>query len=322
MKRLLIIVCSWMLFIMGARGQDPFNPEGLTGSAGKEFYFAIFNHWLCTSDSNRNFVELMFHSINPTDIDVALPDGSTRKWHIDSNTYQRQVLTHKEISPYTPVHVTSSSPCYLSVWVHGQQGAAASTILPVHLLGMHYMVQGISPWVGDNHTKGKQYLCGSEFAVVGVADSTTIRVKTRIITDQKVVRTWLESRHEWISEGEEKSFTLSKGELLFFNMRVANLNVSGTTILSDKPVAVFQGNDAAQITDKDIKDRGGPWIEVYAGDVEGPDGVWEQARPIDIWGTDFVIAKSALLKHAIAKITASEDNTDVYQYRRRPRGYP
>ena len=125
MKRLMIIVCSWMLFIMGARGQDPFNPEGLTGSAGKEFYFAIFNHWLCTSDSNRNFVELMFHSLNPTDIDVALPDGSTRKWHIDSNTYQRQVLTHKEISPYTPVHVTSSSPCYLSVWVHGQRGVAA-----------------------------------------------------------------------------------------------------------------------------------------------------------------------------------------------------
>lgn len=287
-----------MVLAQVVRGYEWYNPDGLKTAAGKEFYFAIFDHWLISDDSNQDFGYFHISSEKSNTVTIQSGDKILDQVNIAPNSIQTIGFYKSQITTNKPIHITSTEPCYVNVWVHSalnhyysETCTAASAILPVHLLGTNYVLQGIEgagPIDYSHNVSAVPILCTSKFCVVGIAENTTIKVKA-------ANNTKLYQKQSGKSFSEQ-SFSLSQGEVLYFNLNTLTPDISGTVVSADKPIAVFQGNDLTQLpTEKS------PF-----------NGVWEQARPVSSWGTEFIIPKSGLFMKNTVKITASEDNTEVY----------
>lgn len=287
-----------MVLAQVVRGDEWYNPDGLKTAAGKEFYFAIFDHWLISDDSNQDFGYFHISSEKSNTVTIQSGDKILDQVNIAPNSIQTIGFYKSQITTNKPIHITSTEPCYVNVWVHSalnnyysETCTAASAILPVHLLGTNYVLQGIegaSPIDYSHNASAVRIVCTSKFCVVGIAENTTIKVKAANNT-----KLYQEQSGKSFSE---QSFSLSQGEVLYFNLNTLTPDISGTVVSADKPIAVFQGNDLTQLpTEKS------PF-----------NGVWEQARPVSSWGTEFIIPKSGLFMKNTVKITASEDNTEVY----------
>lgn len=287
-----------MVLAQVVRGYEWYNPDGLKTAAGKEFYFAIFDHWLISDDSNQDFGYFHISSEKSNTVTIQSGDKILGQVNIAPNSIQTIGFYKSQITTNKPIHITSTEPCYVNVWVHSalnhyysETCTAASAILPVHLLGTNYVLQGIEgagPIDYSHNVSAVPILCTSKFCVVGIAENTTIKVKA-------ANNTKLYQKQSGKSFSEQ-SFSLSQGEVLYFNLNTLTPDISGTVVSADKPIAVFQGNDLTQLpTEKS------PF-----------NGVWEQARPVSSWGTEFIIPKSGLFMKNTVKITASEDNTEVY----------
>jgi hypothetical protein len=74
-------------------------------------------------------------------------------------------------------------------------------------------------------------------------------------------------------------------------------DLSGTEIVSDKPIAVFSGHECADIP------IGNHWC----------DHIVEQQTPVNMWGKRFAVTRGALAKSNSIIITASENNTIIKQ---------
>lgn len=249
MKRSLLILFSVWFCALSIHAQDSYNPDDLKTSAGTEFYFAIPNLWQKNPNPNQDVLQITICTTEATT--VVITSGSrSNSASIPANSSQSFYYLSSEVSPYQGIHITSTKPCYVSVWVHGENNAASSSILPVHLLGTRYIT----------HTP--------EIILCTVRDGTTVHVNG------------------------QTSYLEKAGSAMLFTVQSEEENPP-TVITSDKPIAVFQGR------------------ENYCSSGSC-DGEWEQARPVSSWGKEFIIPKSGLFKVNIAKITASEDNTEVY----------
>lgn len=249
MKRSLLILFSIWFCALSIHAQDSYNPDDLKTSAGTEFYFAIPNLWQKNPNPNQDVLQITVCSTEATDI-VITRNSASYSTHIPANSSQSFYYLSSEVSPYQGIHITSTKPCYVSVWVHGENNAASSSILPVHLLGTRYIT----------HTP--------QIILCTVRDGTTVHVNN------------------------QTTYMAQAGSAMLFTVQGEGKNPPAV-ITSDKPIAIFQGYENYS--------SGGSY-----------DGEWEQARPVSSWGKEFIIPKSGLFKVNIAKITASEDNTEVY----------
>ena len=243
------LIALLMVLAQVVCGDEWYNPDDLKTSAGTEFYFAFYNHWQKNPNPSQDVLQITICTTEATT--VVITSGSrSNSASIPANSSQSFYYLSNEILPYQAVHITSTKPCYVSVWVHGENNAASSAILPVHLLGTHYIT----------HTP--------EIILCTVLDGTTVHVNG------------------------QTSYLEKAGSAMLFTVQSEEENPP-TVITSDKPIAVFQGR------------------ENYCSSGSC-DGEWEQARPVSSWGKEFIIPKSGLFKSNHARITAAEDNTEVY----------
>ena len=277
-KWFLIIVNAIIVLQAAAQGSSYFP------SAGTEFYFTIFDHWKWTAqDKNTEDCVISVSAINETDVTITFGTHQY-EYHLAANATQSLHLSDnaiKSILPLQCVHVTSTTPCFVNVWIKGGTGSSASMILPAHMLGRHYMLQGVYGVIVDNKPAYPM------LSIIGTQEGTTVTVKP-------TVPLYCLSTAEEVSS--ERSFVIDQETVLYFRTSDYSQAYTGTVIEADQPIAVFQGNEVAQIP------LGTDW----------KDQMWEQARPTTNWGTEFIITKSTLLDYNIASILALEDNTEVY----------
>jgi len=98
------------------------------------------------------------------------------------------------------------------------------------------------------------------------------------------------------ASGVPYNVTLEKKGQTYYIMSEGDKQITGTHIVSDKPVAVYNGV---------------PLTRIPAG-ISARDCLFEQAMPVDKWGTMFVATRSLQKDGNIIAITASSDqNTEV-----------
>ncbi len=154
----------------------------------------------------------------------------------------------------------------------------ATLLLPTEVLGKEYFVQ---TYPEDG--------VATEFVVVATEDATSVTVTPTVITAG--------------DHTADQPFTISlnKGQTLLVKSKervqtTASVDLSGSTICADKPVAVFNGNVLTKIPNR------GAYSANHA---------FEQLIPQTLWGKEFFVSLAAGTKRNMVQITASVNGTQV-----------
>ncbi len=277
MKRLCYIVLSVLLTLPMVAQTNPPTP-----AAGYDFYFTLFDHWNENGNAviqTNKYCGFTVCAIEAGDLTLSVPSSTGDKiFHFDTYNNLAGSLRNVNDAVLQGVHFHSTAACYLHVWVHSGTSGAETMILPKHLLGTKYMVQGVQG--------------NSQFTVVGTENYTNV-----VITPKVPLRC-VSRNNAIIPAGRPSGLFLQENEVLLFQPDDYTNDVSGTLVESDKVVAVFQGNTLTRIP----------------ATAEESDFVWEQALPTDTWGKEFIVPLSTRLVNNIYRITALYDDTDVYLY--------
>ena len=284
-------------------------------SAGKDFYFTLFNHWQYApsylysppkqgeADASNGIMQgeadatptpmvcgLMINAVENADITFSSPVG-TGDLSVHMNKGETLITTLRnpssDILEAFEIHCTGS--CFVNVWLQGSAGSAQSAILPTHLLGTDYVLQALNGRAAlEQWTTEPMY---SQFTVVGTKDGTTVDITAK----SDLVCLSPSYMGKTVRANETEIFSVSAGKVLHFRSEKYSNSISGTRVRSSWPIAVFQGND----------------LNTNPETSTDADYLWEQARPTSTWGKEFVIPKSATLRRATYLLTALADNTEV-----------
>ena len=155
-------------------------------------------------------------------------------------------------------------------------GMDASNILPVSAIQTEYILQDYVPQAKSGD---KPYITMA--TILATEDNTQIKVKPSCpiltSTPQQLVN---------------NQITLNKGQTYYLmaeNDGQNNNSLSGTEITADRKIAVFQGVPCTYVPQA----------------VGNRDCLFEQAWPIDYWGTEFIATRSYAKGANIIRITAS-----------------
>ena len=173
------------------------------------------------------------------------------------------------------IHVTADQ----EVAVYGLNRLSATTDaylgLPVDVLGTDNIVLGIGTGLGGT----------SEFGIAAAHDATTVTITPTV--DSFGGRT----------AGVPYNVVINRGEAYQLRAQVAQTDLSGTVITSDKPISLYGGHQCANIPDQLF----------FACDH-----VVEQMAPTNTWGRSFgTVPLKTRSNGDTFRIVASQDGTDV-----------
>ena len=179
------------------------------------------------------------------------------------------------------IHITAQN----EVAVYGLSAGFASTDaylgLPVSMLGTEYIVLGYKSTPAPNDPQALGGSNPSQADVVAAYDGTTVTITPSTDTPGRKANV-------------PYSVVMNQGSVYQIRAGIANTDLSGSTITSDKPVAVFGGNECVFIN--------GSFC----------DYIVEQLTPVSAWGTAFVtMPLSGLIHGDTFRFLASQDNTTV-----------
>ncbi len=186
------------------------------------------------------------------------------------------------------VHIYSKNGQKMTVYSVNQSGSKSlsldgSHVLPMQALGHEYIVMCDS----DD-------IMATEFVVMSTQKNTKVNIQLPAgVTTSKG------------NSGSLPPITFTQPYMIYI-VRVAVqqerpssvLDLSGTTICADKPVAVWSGNQAARFTSESVN--------------AGADHAFDQLLPINRWGKEFIVPMTGL-KTRLNKldIVARDANTEV-----------
>lgn len=261
-----------------------------TSTEGTEFWVTFMQNWLNTQDSTETqFTKLIVAARESTTITVKNPNTD---WTTSANASAGQILEINiplsqayndttDLIVNTGLLVTSTKDISLYSSNYTAYSYDAANIYPTNLLGKEYLVQ----------TYGYSDLHIPEFAVLATEDNTSVTITTTRYSNQSLFQ-----------PNVPKTITLNKGQVIqvqcgqFTIEQIYTNELSGTHIASTKPVAVFQGDVAC-------------WVPTQNGAL---DHVYEQAIPLQAWGTEYIMSSTLLTTEDIGLVIASENNTTLY----------
>ncbi len=173
----------------------------------------------------------------------------------------------------------------VAVYARSREDYTTDTYLaiPAACLGSEYLVLGYK-----NLWQGFPDLNGSQFGIVAPADNTRVTIKPSKLTNGHPA-------------GVPYSFTLMQGQTYFLRNTTADTtpdldDLSGTEILSDKPVAVMAGHRCANIN----------------GQTFFCNHIVEQLLPVPLWSTEYVSSPLKTRTNDTFRVIASRNSTLVY----------
>ena len=216
---------------------------------------------------------------------IDVPANQTVIYTIPEGYYQQVYLLESEdATKYKGVHVYSSDrdksfSCF-SYNRNGVEGATsrdASLVIPTKFLGKEYFVQ---TYPDDG--------LSTEFGIVATDAATTVHIYPATQTSAGQ------------AAGADISYTLEKGQAVLVasapRSTTPQVDLSGSRICADKPIAVFCGNQQTSI----------PYNEAYSKDF-----MCEQIMPVSQWGTDFYLGLLGSSNRNYARMTALYDGTEI-----------
>ena len=288
MKRILLFLIMIFTFIV-SYAETYWNYEPYT-TEGTEFYVTFMMNG-GDNDGDGKLEFYLYASTRNTsvkDVTITVTNPSTG-WNTTFTCNSNSVgqvsipdtegyLSEEDMKMERGLIVTSTAPISLYASNYGSDSYAAANVLPVKALSKEYVIQTYSY---DRYA--------TEIAIVAMKDGTVISIDPKNDNIKK-------------KDGSHytESFTikLDKGDayLLRGEGKNINLDLSGTVICSNYPIAVFNGGQATIIPAK----------------VGSDDHIIEQSLPTYMWGKEFVVTNSAAHEFNIVKITAMYDGTIIY----------
>ena len=194
------------------------------------------------------------------------------------------------------LYVSATDTISLYIANETENSYDAANVLPIQALGCNYMVQTNKSLYYQSPTFNHSDDIKASFLIIATEDDTQVQITPACQTMD--------------NHSDTYTVTLQRGEcyhVLNKNPGYSNNSegdFSGTRIESfdNKPIAVFNGNSVTSVDDESVS--------------SGYDHVFEQAMPVDNWGTHFVLTKTntpenASVQNDRVKITALYDNTVV-----------
>jgi len=193
---------------------------------GTEFWVGFMEH----VDRDKNGKVVVITSDYNTSGKVEMPlRGWSRNFSVKRGQLARIELPFyaeplgSEYKDSTAVLVTSKEPVNVFAHQYANARSDASLVLPKHALGQEYMIMS---YVGYEE-KGKEY--PSEFLLVATEDRTQIEI----------------SFSDWTKRGRQPGttgkVTLNRGQTFQVQAERHTGDLTGTSVRSSKPIAVFSG---------------------------------------------------------------------------------
>ena len=181
-----------------------------------------------------------------------------------TNNFGLKVVADHDISVYAALRMENSFD--------------AANVLPIHALQREYYTQDYPPYIKPDDGESL-----SMFTVLATANGTNVAITPACKT------------HDNKAAGQTFNVTLNAGQTYYVISETLQ-SLSGSHVVADKPVAVFQGDVFTQIP----------------GGKAARDCTYEQAMPVDYWGTQFVITRSLQKDANRIRITAMENGTEIF----------
>lgn len=258
--------------------------EDTVGCYDNDFWVTYFVNGYSISDGTCNTVPLSVDVAGPEDAVVTVSNPVTGI--IDTYNHTRGTKTHillatvSDIPSGTPSdkgwHITSSAPITVVATNYKYDSYDNCMLLPTAALGNEYIVQ-------DNTLQSSVY--APVIALVATEGNTNIRMLFPCPV-------------AGISTAQTDTFriTLNTGQSLMLRSTTWT-GFSGMEVLADKPIALFQGHSCGRVNSSD---NGGRDLQM------------EQARPLSMWGTEFIVIKSMNRNEPDqVLVTAGADNCQV-----------
>ena len=286
-----------LLLMMSVLSASAARQQRLSSTEGSEFWVAFLNNNQALSSDGSLDLEIIVTAAQPVTVKVATADGSlvgqlqvttAGGWDTLKIAPQFVQQLYPEIMLTTPtdagLHVYSTDTvtvftCYAynRMGLAGSSSRDAALVLPVAALGTEYMVQTF-----------REETMSSEFAIVATEDNTHV-----YITPSKSTK---------VGVSPSTPIVMNKGQVFLVESQTASedapdVDLSGSLICADRPIAVFTGNESAVVPER---------VEGNAGDH-----TYEQVMPIDKLGTKFYIGRAQNTSVNAYSVTAVYDNTVV-----------
>ena len=296
-KRLFPFLCLWLVGMLSAVAQTP-------TTQGTDFWVSYMrngHHGYATQNDNCRLIVSASE-----DCEVTLSNEYYNYQRVFSvHAGQVSMETVPEVYAYHSlhegtanmgIHVTATSEISLFIGNEADNSYDASNVLPVNALGTSYMIQSFNSRAASSASYADDIK--ASFMVIAVEDGTTVEITPTATTY---------NNHP---AGVPYTVSLQRGQVYHVKtknssptMTALDGDFSGTRIVANKPVAVFNGNCLTAV----------PGGESYS---TGYDHVFEQAMPTDYWGKKFVVTSSrtqsgVTLGDDEVKVTALEDQTVV-----------
>lgn len=188
---------------------------------------------------------------------VPVPDDQSPTYHfgakIDSSAWHIQATTPISVTAYNDINYSYD----------------ATAILPTDALRTYYITQVY-----------QAFPHGPEVGIVAPYDSTRV---WSVLEKNICQDTGFFDRAVY-NAGDTIEFLLMRGQTCLLRNAgwtatqvtwISECGLDGLRIHSDKPIAVFQGNNGAYVP--------------YDGDSQAPDHLYDQCIPVEYWGDHFVI---------------------------------
>lgn len=208
---------------------------------------------------------------------VNLPQS---EWYPQNVDETNDIVTHADEKNNFGLRVTASENISVFSVIRAYAAMDAANILPKNALQSSYCIQDYLPDAKDGDGQ-----IVSMVTILALEDNTAIDITPTSNTYNN-------------AHLANNTFTinLNKGQT-YYLIGKHHTSISGTKIIAkaDKKIAVFQGNACTRIPNG----------------IGNRDCLYEQAMPIDYWGTQFVITRSMGKDANFFKITTIEDNTTI-----------
>lgn len=303
MKRCLYSLLLLVALAMPLRAQTLPDFFLENNNAGTEFYMSFPPAWPVVG--GEHYIKVYVSSPVDTKVTVEVKSDNYKvKKDVPANTVVEFELPVNIAQPYykmdrdvTPaeaiyekkaVHVKAQDPIVAYGMTRYQYTSDGFLALPVSALGKEYIIASYAD-VGDNGESFGQYL-PSEAAVVAAFNNTEV---TFTLGGNEVTST-----PSGMLPGETRTFTLDKGDVLMLSSFGHGADLSGSKLVSSKPIGVVSANYCAYVP-----------ITTAACDY-----LSEMELPTSAWGKNYVVTNIyGRAKTSFIKIMAKEPNTTVYR---------
>lgn len=289
-------------------------------NAGREFYFAYMPNWH-NKEKKADDLYVFISSKKPTKgkIEYTSRNGIKRSQNFVINTAGEIITFNFDPTDYellgfnnsgqflylggdceqivkTSFHLTSEDD--VTVVIHNEANftSDACLVYPADALGQNYFVFSYESNVTGVFGIPSSMNTPSQFVIVGTEDGTNVSITP-------TTRTWRYGT-------KVQNITLNKGEAYLVQAKVDDVtsslggfDLTGTRVVTDKPVAVFGGHQRANI----------PYTEVGSRDY-----LLSQMIPLESWGKDVFIVPffqpgsiENIDDYDVTKITVAYDDTEL-----------